>query len=41
MNIMSSFTYTQVLPNLYEFLMLNTKEVIFQNMGYQAVDTPL
>jgi len=41
MNILSSFTHLQVVPNLYEFLLLNTKEAFLKNVGNQTVDVPL
>jgi len=39
MNILSSFTHTQIAANLYSFL-LNTKEDILKNAGNQTVDVP-
>ncbi len=38
MKIMSSFTHSHVIPNMYTFLMLNTKEDILKNAGNQTVD---
>jgi len=37
--ILTSFTHPQVVPNLYEFLLLNTKEDL-KNVGNQTVDGP-
>uniref|UniRef100_A0A673JCD0 Plexin-B1-like n=1 Tax=Sinocyclocheilus rhinocerous TaxID=307959 RepID=A0A673JCD0_9TELE len=37
MKIQSSFNYPQVVPNLYEFLSLSTKEDILKNVGNQTV----
>ncbi len=36
MNILSSFTHPQVVPNLCIFLLLNSKEDIFKNVGNPA-----
>jgi len=32
-----SFTHPYVVPNLYEFLLLNTKEDILKNVGNQLM----
>jgi len=37
---LSSFTHPQVVSNLYEFLLLNTKEDISKNVSNQTVDRP-
>ncbi len=37
MNMLSSFTHPHVVTNLYEFLMLNTKDIL-KNAGKQTVD---
>jgi len=34
----SPFTHPQVVPNLNEFLLLNTKEDVLKNVGNQTVD---
>ncbi len=35
-----NITHTQVFPNLYEFLLLNTKEDILKNVGNQTLSGP-
>jgi len=41
MYILSSFTHPQVVSNLYEFPLLNTKEDILKNVGNHTVDDVL
>ncbi len=40
MKMLSSLTHLHVVPNLYEFLILNIKEDILKNAGNQIVDGP-